>query len=134
MKTRVDLKLGDKVYHLVPGPRALMRIAREVGDPVQMAVGLSLGSELGKTPPLATVVEVLGIALAESDYDFGKEDLWELIHEIGVTEVFEPFAAFIAALVNKGVVPEPEAEEAPAENRKARRAKNSRARKSKAKT
>ncbi len=134
MKTRVDLKLGDEVYHLVPGPRALMRIAKEVGDPVQMAVGLSLGSELGKTPPLATVVAVLGIALAESDYDFGKEDLWRLIHETGVTEVFEPFAAFIGALVNNGVVPEPEAEDAPAENRRARRAKNSRARRGKAKT
>lgn len=132
MRTRVDLRLGGKVYRLVPGPRALMRIAEEVGDPVQMAVGLSLAGEMGKTPPLTTVVKVFEIALAESDYEIAKPDLWGLIHEAGVATVFEPFAAFLGALVNKGIVPEGEDADAAAPNRKDRRAKKAVARKGKA--
>ena len=135
MKTRVDLKLGGKVYHLVPGPRALMRIAEEVGDPAQMAVGLSLGRQVGKPPPLTSVVKVFDIALSEIGHEFEKEELWALIHKAGLGEVFNVFAVFIAALVNKGIVPEDEDgdDDAPPGNRKARRAKKAVARKGKAK-
>ena len=136
MKTRVDLELGGEVYQLLPGPKALMRIAKEVGDPVQMCVGLSLGANMGKTPPIATVVEVFHIALAESGYKLAQEEVWELVHGAGLDVVFEPFAEFVGALCNKGVVPETEDEDAapaPPENRKARRAKKARARTRKAK-
>lgn len=134
MRTRVDLKLGGKVYRLVPGPRALMRIAEEVGDPAQMAVGMSLGRQVGKTPPLTTVVRVFDIALAESGHEFDKDELWELIHKAGLAYVFVVFAVFLSALVNKGVVPEGEGEDADAapSNRKDRRAKKAVARKGKA--
>lgn len=136
MKTRVDLELGGEVYQLLPGPKALMRISKEVGDPVQMCVALSAGADLGRTPPLKTVVEVLHIALAESDHKISEPDLWDLIHETGVDVVFEPFAEFLGALCNKGVVPEVEGEDseaAPPENRRTRRAKKAKARPRKAK-
>ena len=131
MKTRVDLELGGEVYQLLPGPKALMRIAKEVGDPVQMCVGLSLGANMGKTPPIATVVEVFHIAMAESGYKLDQEEVWELVHGAGLDVVFEPFAEFVGALCNKGVVPETDDEDdeaAPPKNRRARRAKKAQAR------
>ena len=135
MKTRVDLKLGDKTYRLVPSPRALMRIAKEVGDPAQMMVSLSVARELGKPPPLASVVDVLHIALEESEHEIDKADLWKLIFDHGAMEanLFEDFAAFIGALVNRGVVPEveepdPEADDVETGNRRERRAKKAKAR------
>ena len=136
MKTRVDLELGGEVYQLLPGPKALMRIAKEVGDPVQMCVGLSLGANMGKTPPIAKVVDVLHIAMVESGYKLDQEEIWDLVHGAGLDVVFEPFAEFIGALCNKGVVPETEdegGEAASPENRRARRAKKAKARPRKAK-
>lgn len=141
MRTRVTLKLGGKTYRLLPGPAALDRVGREVGDPPQMVVALAIAKELGKPPPLAGVVDVLHIALEESDYEIGKDDLWKLIYEHGAIEGdhYEAYAEFLGALINRGVVPEvPEIEEPDAEppetdhpktgNRQERRAKKAKAR------
>ena len=137
MKTRVDLELGGEVYQLLPGPKALMRISEEVGDPVQICVGLSAGAELRRTPPLRTVIDVLHIAMVESGHKVSRDDLWKMIYEAGVAVVFDPFAEFVGALCNKGVVPETEEEDeereaAPSENRRARRTKKAKARTRKA--
>lgn len=140
MRTRVDLKLGAETYRLVPGPRALMRIAKEVGDPAQMVVSLTIAKGLGKPPPMASVVDVLHIALQESDHEIGSDDLWKLIYEHGALEPdhYDAFAEFLGALVNSGVVPEikepgaetegADAEPPKAGNRQARRAKKAKAR------
>ena len=138
MKTRVELKLGGKTYRLLPGGRALERVAEEVGDPVQLSIAMGLAAQVQNTPPIKTCVQVLHIGLVESGYDIERDELWRLVFEEGVAVVYEPFAAFVGALVNKGEVPEDEAddqgEEIEPRNRKERRAKKARARKSKSKT
>lgn len=147
MRTRIPLKLGAKTYRLLPGPGAMDRIGREVGDVPKMVLLLAIAKEIGGDPPeLKQVVDVLHIALEESEYEIGKDDLWKLIYEHGAIKPdhYQAYAEFLGALVNSGRVPEvpeeleieePDAEtegagaEPPkAGNRKERRAKKAKAR------
>lgn len=112
MKTHVDLELAGKTYRLVPGAKALVRVAQDLADPVRLYVALGLMETTGQPPNTWHVLKTLHIALVESGYDIEEDAAFEALHGKGIAELYEPYAAFVGGLVNAGQVPDtPEAED-----------------------
>jgi len=115
-KTTVDVELGGTLYRLVPGPKALLRVAAEVGDPLHLALAMGRA----EPPGVVNVFAVMRIALAESGYTLTEERANELLFQYGVLNLMAPYAEFVAALANCGKVPEPAALAAATAQKKSR--------------
>lgn len=120
LATHVDLKIGDKSYRLTPSPRALMRVCKEIGDPMLMVLQLQVGAQ---PPELVQVFRVLRLAMDESGCSVEDDEFEELMFKSGVENLYVPYAQFVGALVNSGTVP---SDGEKGGNRKTRRAKKAR--------
>lgn len=122
MKTHVNLDLGGTTYRLVPSPAALLAVAEQVGDPMQMTIDMGLAA---RAPSTVRVFGVLRVALQSSGHALSDDEANTLLFQKGVGHLYEPYGEFLGALVNGGTVPEP----APA-NPPGRRARKAAARRS----
>lgn len=111
MQRYVELKLGTKTYRLVPGAGALIRVAKEVGDPMDLLIEFGAASMGGRSPKLLTVLKTLYVGIAESGYELTEEEAYEFMHKAGVQGMYEPYGVFLGALMNRGEVPDVEYDE-----------------------
>ncbi len=118
LRTYVELEIGGEKLRLTPNPRSLMRVSKEIGDPMIMILQMQIG---GKPPELVQVFRVIRIALEESGHSYDEDKFEQLMFDAGVESLYVPFAEFIGGLVNSGVIPREEK----GGNRASRRAKKS---------